>query len=175
MRYTPYTEAQIQSMNVMEEGVYAFQVLEVITTDKFNQPMRDRNGIDMAKLKLLVWDNENRERTLYTYISGDGNFAYKLRHFAKTLGMIEDYENGTFNIHRTVGQSGKADIVIKKGTTKADGSGEMWPDRNDVKDFVCDSPVRQEAIQAMKASVQSPPPALDVPQSHELDDDIPFN
>ena len=85
MRYTPYTEAQIQGMNVMDEGTYAFQVIEAITTDKFNQPLRDKNGVDMAKLKLMVWDNENRERIIFTFISGDGNFAYKLRHFAKHL------------------------------------------------------------------------------------------
>src|SRR5271154_339230 len=136
MRYTPYTEAQIQSMNVMEEGIYTFQVLEVHTTDKNNNPLCDKNGIEMAKLKLMVWDKENRERIIYTFISGDGNFAYKLRHFAKTIDLIEDYESGTFNINRAVGKSGMADIVIKKGTIKADGSGEMWPDRNDVKDFV---------------------------------------
>lgn len=167
MRYTPYTEAQIQGMNVMDEGTYAFQVIEAITTDKFNQPLRDKNGVDMAKLKLMVWDNENRERIIFTFISGDGNFAYKLRHFAKTLGMIHEYEDGTFNIHRTVGKSGTAEIVIKKGTIKAVDSGEMWPDRNDVKDFVI------AQTNTVPAPQQRNEP-LKVRQSDELDDDIPF-
>lgn len=172
MRYTPYTEAQIQGMNVMDEGTYAFQVIEAITTDKFNQPLRDKNGVDMAKLKLMVWDNENRERIIFTFISGDGNFAYKLRHFAKTLGMIHEYEDGTFNIHRTVGKSGTAEIVIKKGTIKPDGSGEMWPDRNDVKDFVmpATAPAFNPAVQPQPVKEEP----LQVPQSDELDDDLPF-
>ena len=38
MRYTPYTEAQIQSMNVLEEGIYKFQVGEIILNDKFGGP-----------------------------------------------------------------------------------------------------------------------------------------
>lgn len=160
MRYTPYTEAQIQSMGVMDEGVYAFQVLEVIVTDQYNQPLRDKNNIDMAKLKLLIWDNDGKERTLYTYISGDGNFAYKLRHFAKTVGMLSDYENGTFDIVRTQGKEGKAQLVIKKGTLKNDGSGEVWPDRNDVKDFIHDA-----------ASTTTKP----VAQSQDMDDEIPFD
>lgn len=164
MRYTPYSEAQIQSMNIMDEGVYPFQVLDVITTDKLNNPMTDRNGVDIAKLKLLVWDNENKERTIFTYISGDGNFAYKLRHFAKTVGMLDDYEQGIFNIHATLGKSGMADIVIKKGTIKSDGSGEMWPDRNDVKDYVY----------ITQGEPKEAPP-LEVNQSKELDDDIPFS
>jgi hypothetical protein len=163
MRYTPYTEAQIQSMNVMEGGIYTFQVLEVDTKDKFGNPLRDKNGIDMAKLKLLVWDKDNRERTLITYISGDGNFAYKLRHFANAIGMIEEYDNATFDIMRTIGKSGKADIVIKKGTMKQDGSNEMWPDRNDVKDFVVDG------------NSQSPRQPTSHPDSPPMvDSDIPF-
>lgn len=171
MRYTPYTEAEIQSMNVMDEGIYTFQVLEVHTTDKSNNPLCDKNGIEMAKLKLLVWDKNDKERTLYTYISGDGNFAYKLRHFAKTIGMIEDYEQGTFNINRAVGKSGQADIVIKKGTMKNDGSGEMWADRNDVKDFVTTS--NNPVVNPIKVQAEE----LGVITTHgtELDDDVPFN
>lgn len=168
MRYTPYTEAEIQSMNVMEEGTYSFQVLEVITTDKMNNPLCDKNGIEMAKLKLLVWDNQNKERTIFTFISGDGNFAYKLRHFAKTIGMLSDYEEGTFNIHRTVGKSGMADIVVKKGTLKADGSGEMWADRNDVKDFVV-------PVQKINPSLDNPPHPGEAAELAKLDDYVPFN
>lgn len=165
MRYTPYTEAEIQSMNVMDEGIYTFQVLEVHTTDKMNQPLCDKNGIEMAKLKLLIWDNQNKERTLFTYVLGDGTFAYKLRHLAKTLGMIEDYEQGVFNINRTVGKTGFAEIVIKKGTPKNDGSGEIWADRNDVKDFVM-------PVQKINPSLDNPPHPG---EAAELDDDIPFN
>ena len=165
MRYTPYTEAEIQSLHVMEAGIYPFQVIEVITTDKNNNPLQDKNGNDMAKLKLLVWDKSDKERSLYTFITGDDNFAYKLRHFAKSIGMVEDYEDGTFNIHRAIGKSGLADIVIKKGTMKTDGSGEMWADRNDVKDFVLN--------QSTQPVQQSAPTQQDVPP--HLDDDIPFN
>ena len=165
MKYTPYTESEIQSMNVMEEGIYVFQVMEVHTSDKNNLPMRDKNGNDLAKLKLMIWDKNNRERILYTFISGDGNFAYKLRHFAKSIGKLEQYEEGIFNIHETLGLSGKADVVIKKGTIKADGSGEMWPDRNDVKDFI--------APDDSKSSKRKENQNLQV-AADELDDDIPF-
>ena len=116
MRYTPYTESEIQSMHVMEEGTYKFQVLEVMTQDKFGNHMQDKNGNDLARLKLMVWDKESREKNVYTYISGDGAFAYKLRHFAETLGMLPEYEDGTFNIMRTINKHGHAHVIIKKGT-----------------------------------------------------------
>lgn len=170
MRYTPYTEAEIQSMNIMDEGTYPFQVLEVSTTDKMNQPMVDKNGNEMAKLKLLVWDKQNRERIIFTFISGDGNFAYKLRHFARTLGMLADYDQGIFNIHRTIGRNGTAEIVIKKGTMKQDGSGELWADRNDVKDFVGSPEVKAAPkIQAEETG------AITTTGTELLDDDVPFN
>lgn len=170
MKYTPYSEAEIQSMNVMEAGIYVFEVLDV-ETEKNGKPMQDKNGNDMAKLKLLVWDKANRERTLFTFISGDGNFAYKLRHFAKSIGMVEDYEAGMFKIHATIGKSGKADIVIKKGTMKSDGSGEMWADRNDVKDFIVDS-----GLTTPSASINVPVNNPNILQGvDDLNDQIPFN
>jgi hypothetical protein len=162
MRYTPYSEAEIQSMHVMDEGTYHFEVMDVITTDKMNNPLTDKNGNDMAKLKLMVWDKNDKERIIYTFISGDSNFAYKLRHFAKSIGMINDYEQGIFNINRAVGKSGVAEVVIKKGNLKQDGSGELWPDRNDVKDFV------------LIDSNNHKSPHLDVKQDDIGDEEIPF-
>jgi hypothetical protein len=164
MKYQPYTEAQIQSMNVMEPGIYSFQVLEVITWDQYGKELRDKNGNDMAKLKLAITDQEGRERPLFTYITGDGAFAYKLRHFAKSIGMIQQYEDAIFNIAETVGKRGLADIVIKKGTLKQDGSGEMWADRNDVKDFMTNA----------DGNVVSHSHQPTTPQVDEISEDVPF-
>lgn len=164
MKYTPYTEAQIQSMNVMEPGIYSFQVLEVITWDQYGKELRDKNGNEMAKIKLAIIDQEGRERPLFTYITGDGAFAYKLRHFAKSIGMIQQYEDAIFNIAETVGKRGLADIVIKKGTLKQDGSGEMWADRNDVKDFMTNADGN-----VVNHSHQPTPPQVD-----EISEDVPF-
>ncbi len=162
MQYTPYTEAEIKSMNIMEEGIYDFKVIEVITQEHYNVPLRDKNGNEMAKVKLLIIDNNPFERTLFTYISGDKRFAYKLRHFAQTLGMISQYDGGTFRIEDSLGKTGKANIVVKRGTLKNDGSGEVWPDRNDVKDFVIEANTLQS-------------PVVDNPISDNLDqNDVPF-
>jgi hypothetical protein len=154
MRYTPYTEDQIKSLHVIKEGIYPFKVLEINNTDKNGVPMTDKNGNDLVNMKLLVWDSEtDKQRIIYTYMSGDGAFAYKLRHFAITLGMLHEYETGTFDIMKTIDKSGYAHVIIRKGALKNDGSNEYWPDKNDVKDFV------------MKEG-QNP--------ESGLDDDIPF-
>jgi len=166
MRYTPYSETEIKSMNVIDAGTYPFQVADVETT-KNGHPMSDRNGNEMCKLKLTIWDSENRERIVYTYITGDDNFAYKLRHFAKTIGMIKEYDNGTLNMRETVGRQGTAEIVIKKGTLKTDGSGEMWADRNDVKDFTGEP-------QAQSNSSAGGPPRDRPHATDERFQDLPF-
>ena len=174
MRYTPMTESEIKSLNVMEAGIYNFEVIEVHTTDKSGCPLQDKNGNDMAKLKLLLWDKNDKQRSLYTYISGDTTFAYKLRHFAHTLGMLTEYEDGTFNINRAVGKSGQAEIIIKIGTLKADGSGEMWPDRNDVKDFIIAAiAVEPESVKFNKSNPH--PVGYDNNNDFDqLDDEVPF-
>ena len=166
MRYTPYSEAEIKSMNIMDAGTYSFQISDVETT-KNGQSMTDKNGNEMCKLKLLVWDANKRERVIYTFISGDSNFAYKLRHFAKTLGKISEYEAGTFNVSQTIGLSGVAEIVIKKGGPKSDGSGDVWADRNDVKDFVGEGHAAQSGGQG--APPQGHPAMQNIPQQ-----DVPF-
>jgi hypothetical protein len=145
-------------MNVLNEGMYPFTVVDVITATNDGAVLRDKNGVDMAKLKLVVHDENNRERSLFTYLLGDGTYAFKLRHFANSVGMLDEYEQGVFNIHKTVGRSGYAEIVIKKGTMKQDGSGKMWDDRNDVKDFISKPNNTNHSSKAHS----------------ELNDDVPF-
>lgn len=162
MKYTPYSELDIKNMGVMDEGTYPFKVVEVSTADNYGQQLRDKNGNEMAKLKLTVWDKNRSERGITTYISADSRFAYKLRHFSESIGMLSEYESGTFDIVRTVGRSGIAQIVVRKGTLKQDGSGDVWPDRNDVKDFIPSdaTPVVHAGLSGNPATVQ--------------DQDIPF-
>lgn len=146
MRYTPFSEEDVKATHIIEAGTYEFQVDEVITVNSYGHAMTDKNGNEMCKLKLLVNDADGNERVVYTYISGDDRFAYKLRHFAKTIGMLAQYEAGSLQVTESVGRRGQAQIIIKKGTPKNDGSGDVWPDRNDVKDFVGEGTSSSSAI-----------------------------
>ena len=159
MRYTPFTEEQIQTQHIVPAGNYVFKVIDVQTM-KNGYAMVDKNGNDMARIKVMIYDENHNERFIYTYITGADTFAYKLRHLCKTIGMLKEYEAGTFNINHTIGKQGECQVVIRKGQTKSDGSGDMWPDQNDIKDFV---------VSTMNERKHSTTPSNDFEDS-----DIPF-
>ncbi len=136
MKYTRYSEQELKEIALIPDGVYQFETMEVHETDKYGQPLRDKNGYDMAKLKLKIWDKNGRERFVFTNLFGDGGMAFRTRHYADSVGKIKEYEEDTFDVRETLGDTGYAQIITRKGGIKDKLTGEKWDDSNDVKDFI---------------------------------------
>lgn len=141
--YKPLSEREASDMMrppLIEDGRYQFEIVEVHSTDKHNNPMVDKSGAPMTKLRLKIWDKQSRERTLFTNLfwGADNGLAYRTRHFSESIGVLDLYDNGTLldNIIRVLGRTGHCDVYVQKGRDKNDGTGEKWPDKNDIKDFV---------------------------------------
>lgn len=159
MKYKKYSEQELKEMNLLSDGVYDFETLEVHETDQYHNPLKTKDGFEMAKLKLGVIDKNGRQRYVWVWLPGDGKMAFKFRHYADTVGQIDLYDEDKFEIAKTLGLKGKAHIVVQKGQAKQDGSG-FWDDKNDVKDFI----KREEwEVNEPKAT----------PSTDFLDDDIP--
>ena len=165
MKYKKYSEQELKEMAIIPEGTYQFETMEVHEVDKYGVLLQDRNGNDMAKLKLKIWDKEGRERTVYTNLFGDGRMAFRTRHYADSIGEIESYEDETFSLIQTIGAVGYCEVIVRKARPKDDGSGESWPESNDVRDFVKkDDQQKYRGVTAAK-----PAPAHDF-----ASDDVPF-
>jgi GTPase SAR1 family protein len=136
MRYKRYSEEELKELALIPDGIYQFETMEVHETDKYHNPLRDKNGYDMAKLKLKIWDKNGRERFVFTNLFGDGNMSFRTRHYADSIGKIQQYEDETFEIRETLGDSGYCQIITRKGGIKNIITGEKWNDSNDVKDFI---------------------------------------
>ena len=150
MRFQPKTDEEIQSMSLIPEGRYQFQV-----SDATNE-ISKTSGNEMIKLKLIVWDQEAHERIVFDYLLE--SMAHKLKHFCQAVGLIDDYESGILDNMKCIGKSGTLDLIIQKG--KINPSGGVYPDKNVVKDYVVVDKVPEDA-KTMKADPT-------------VNDDLPF-
>jgi len=152
MQFTPKTEKEIIEANLWPEGEYSFQIARAIDSVS-------KNGNEMIKLTLNVYNNEGRSQIIYDYLMEVMEF--KLRHCAEACGLIKKYETGKLDAIDFEGKTGTVKIAIQK-----DKSGQ-YPDKNAVKDYVVESKLTtaQEKHTKDKGNAYV---------SDDLDDEIPF-
>jgi len=125
MRFTPKTPEELKTMGLIEEGEYPFEVLEA-------EEQLSKKGNEMIKLKLKIWDNNGRERTVFDYIMEA--MAFKLIHFCDYTGLKDKYEAGSLTADACIGRSGRLHLVVEPGSEKQTGG--KYDDKNSVKDYL---------------------------------------
>jgi hypothetical protein len=149
MRVTPRTEAQLQTINLLPQGIYDFMVVGV--SDK-----PSKAGNEMITLTLKVWDETGKEHEIKDYLLDA--LAYKVRHFAEATGLLDKYNAGNIDHNDCMGKTGRVEIIIQEGQLKDDGS--RHANRNSVKDYILS---KDKALSKPKEITES-----------DLDDSIPF-
>lgn len=150
MRFTPKSKeelAKLDTMSLLQPGVYNFNV-----TDAVEQ--QSRNGNDMIKLTLEVYDDLGNTRTVFDYILEA--MATKLHSFCCAIGAEHHYRNGTLRQSDCINKSGRLELTVEPGKDKPDGG--VYPDRNGVKRYL------DKDVSVTKSS----------PQPADFDDDVPF-
>lgn len=126
MNFKPKTEKEIAEENNIPNGDYAFEVLNAVND-------KSKKGSDMITLTLRVFVGESsRQVTDYLLESMPG----KLFHFCSYTGLAKQYQDGSLTADDCLGKSGYLTITTQKGKPKDDGSGDFWPDRASVKDYI---------------------------------------
>lgn len=151
MKVTPRSDKEISESNLMPDGIYSFEVKDA-------QDSTSAKGNAMTALVLDVFDNDGVAHFVRDWLVETDGGAYKIKHFAKAVGMLKEYEAGNLDVLEMYGKTGKCKI----GTSK-DKTGQ-YPDKNTVKDYV-------------EASVNAVSPAAGLQKardSGDLDDEIPF-
>ena len=143
MSYKPLTKQQANEMArppLIVDGQYQCELMEYHHTNKYNNVLKDKNNEDMTRIKLKIWDHEGRERFIFTNLFwGENNkMSYRTRHFAESFGMSELYDSGKMydNFRECLNTCGHCEIYTQNARDKNDGSGEMWPAKNDIRDFI---------------------------------------
>jgi hypothetical protein len=125
MRFAPKTELELETMSLLEPGIYPFQV-----TNASNET--SKSGNDMIKLTLTIWGKDGSMHCIFDYLLEA--MAYKLRHFCESTNLLTKYESGELYPGDCINVQGNLEIIIQEGKERPDGTKYM--SRNSVKDYV---------------------------------------
>lgn len=146
MKFAPKTEKEIAEANNIPNGDYPFEVINAVDT-------KSKSDNDMIKLTLRVYVGEqSRQIDDYLLEAMPG----KLFQFCSYTGLAQQYQDGTLKAEDCLGKSGFLTIGNQKGKAKNDGSGDFWPDRASVKEYI-------RNISGVKSPVLAKHPDEDVP------------
>lgn len=121
--FTPKTEQDFQTMNLLEPGEGNFEIMNAI--QKVSE-----NGNPMIELILKVWDKNGKERNIFDYLVNVPSMEHKIKRFCDCCGLEVQYQAGCFAAEDCIGKSGKLKIAITK-----DKSGQ-YPDKNTVAGYL---------------------------------------
>ncbi len=126
--FTPLTDAELDAINLIEEGIYNFEVVK-------SERKTSKSGNPMAAIQLRVWDKEGRVHFVYDYLvfSTVPLNIRKVKHFCDAVEMTEAYKKGQIP-EELEGLSGKASIGVDDEKQKPNGG--MYPRKNIVLDYV---------------------------------------
>lgn len=138
MQFQPKTDQQLADEAMLPEGEYDF------TIDKATDTVSKTSGQPMIAVEMTIFSDRG-DRKIKDWLME--KMAWKLKHFAASVGMGQAYENGALDAQALVGRSGK--LKLKKG--KANGD---FAPRNEVKDYVVpgDAPATTPAANAVPKS-----------------------
>jgi len=148
MKYTPKTEEQLADESLLDDGLYDFEIIDV-------DDRPSKKGNDMITLKLAVFNNDGTQRHIYDYLVIGNPFGERrLRHAARTCGILDIYNSGNLTAQDFLDKSGR--VLLKR----QNGTSEYPAPKNIVSDYP-----------APGDDKPAPPvgPAKDI-----INDDIPF-
>lgn len=109
MRFEPKTSQEIDESNLLDPGLYDFEVVEA--ADKIS-----RTGNEMVALALRIEDHNGRGNKILDWLVATDGGAYKVRHFAESTGLLAEYEKGNMPAEFMVGRTGRCKLSIKPAT-----------------------------------------------------------
>lgn len=156
MKFQPKTEKEIAEENLLQKGIYDFEVLHA-------EDAVSKGGNEMIVLSLHVFDDQGRARSLKDYLLE--SIAHKLRHASDACQLLDKYEAGNLAAVDFISKTGKLKIGIKSDKTG------QYADKNMVADYVKRENLISEHSVAKSNAYQSESIG---PGHPAYDPDIPF-
>lgn len=151
MTATKAEEQAKAASGLWKPGVYDFEVSDATEGES-------KAGNGMFTVQVDVYDQDGKKKTISDYLlPGSEFFGFKVRHFAESIGMLKEYENGDIDANDFINRTGKCKIGTQKGK---DGFG----DKNVIRDYLKSNSNGSATPKEAAAKAQAP-----------LDDEIPFS
>ena len=122
MKFVPKTEKEIEESSLLTEGEYDFEIISAI------EGLSKTSGNLMTTVKLKFYDNGESVASFDDYLPAEG-MDWKLRHFADSIGMLDQYETGEILPEFLPGKNGRCKIKIQPAKNQ-------WKARNTVADYI---------------------------------------
>ncbi len=154
MRFVPLSEeeAAAQSADLLPDGQYDYEIREA------SEEVSKASGAEMMKLEVWVYDQTGARRLVFDYLVNSERAAWRMRSFAESCNLLEQYKTGSLMVADIIGRTGRCQIA----TQKADGG---YPAKNIIRAYVKakGAPAAPSARKPVHAGAGS-----------DLDDEIPF-
>lgn len=145
--FNPMTEEEINSANLIENGVYNFEVLS--STRKIS-----KSGNPMAELQLHVWDKNGKTHIIFDYLvfSSIALNIKKVKHFCDATGLQVEYAKGEIpeNLERYCGE-----VQIGTQEEQPRQGGGFYPKKNIVIDYCYQNNIVNEHIKSKREEATS--------------------
>jgi hypothetical protein len=164
MRVKPITpeqamEAASTGFEPLRPGDYDFSIYQAEDT-------RSAKGDDMLKLTLHILLGDGKHRTVFDYVLGTDNWAWKARHLAESIDMVSQYERGELDPDFLEGRMGRLKLKIKP----ASGN---YAAGNQVADYL-PREASDQAARVPTPGARAAAPAREKANAGDIDDEIPF-
>lgn len=152
MRITPISEeeADAQSSNLLPPGTYDYEIRDA-------SEETSAAGNEMIRVEVFIFSQDGSRRLVWDYLVGSEKAAWKVRRFASSCGLLEQYEKGMLIAPEIVGRTGKCVVAIRPAR-------DQYPPQNTIRDYV----------KAAGAPSPAPRKPVHAGAGSDLDDEIPF-
>jgi hypothetical protein len=150
MRFAPE-----EAVDLWQSGTYDYEVREA--TEATSQA-----GNDMTKLEVWIYNKSGQRRLIFDYLVAGEKTAWKIRSFAESCGLMQQYKSGELTT---------VDIVGRTGICQVDAQEESgaFPARNIIRSYVKMKNDPQSAAEPTARRSAKEPVGRGI-----IDDEIPF-
>lgn len=157
MKFQPKTEKELAEENLLEEGVYPFEISGA------EDAVSKSSGLDMIVLTVRVYKPDGSFNLITDYLSSSEKAQFKLRNICKAVGLLSHYDAGQLSSEQFIGKTGEVKLKIQKDP------GGQYPDKNSVGSYVVPKE-GEEPVELPKGALDK----LTSSKDDDLADDIPF-
>lgn len=128
LSYKVWSQQEDETRNIIEKGEYQFIVKDIKRT------LTKKGNYEMLVVDLELLDNLGRVRKLKDWIVLMDEMGWKLRHFAASCGLLEQYESQTLDTQHFLNREGVVKISV--GDQKDEHGQLTGLKQNSVADYI---------------------------------------